>query len=281
MEKRRIFMKITGISTQLFVWSQMKDSASKGLAGQLSEVAQAGYDGAEFGLALVSDADKASEVKSLLKQHSLKISSLYSGGIFHEPSAAPKAISDITEAVKYALELGAPSITVNPSSRSGGGEKTDDELKIQAENLNKLGSSLKKYGMSLFIHNHTPEIVHNAREFRSYCDLTDPELVNACIDVHWVLRGGVDPFKLTEEYGSRIKAMHVRNSRDGVWAEDFGDGDIDYRAYRDLLEKIGYSGWITVELAYESATKITRTLVENAKISCEYARQVFGVDETS
>ena len=41
----------------------MKDSESKGLAGKLGEVAEAGYDGAEFGLDLVSDAEKVSEVK--------------------------------------------------------------------------------------------------------------------------------------------------------------------------------------------------------------------------
>jgi len=268
-------MNVIGVSTQLYVWSQMKDSASKGLADQLSEVAQAGYDGAEFGLVFASDADKASEVKLLLEQYSLKISSLYSGGAFHDPSVAAKTISDIAEAVGYASDLGVPSITVNPSSKSGSEEKTDDELRIQAENLNKLGSSLKKCGTSLLMHNHTPEMVSNAREFRSYCDLTDPELVNVCIDVHWALRGGVNPFQLTEEYGSRIKATHVRNSIDGIWAEDFGDGDIDYRAYKNLLDKIGYSGWITVELAYESATVITRTLVENAKVSCEYARRIF------
>ena len=51
-------MNIIGVSTQLYVWSQMKDSASKGLAGQLSDVAQAGYDGAEFNLTLASDAEK-------------------------------------------------------------------------------------------------------------------------------------------------------------------------------------------------------------------------------
>jgi len=270
-------MNIIGISTQLYVWSQMKDSASKGLAGQLSDVSQAGYDGAEFNLTLASDAEKVAEVRSLLEQYSLKISSLYSGGVFHEAAAAPKIISDIVEAAGHASELGVPSITVNPGSKKGHEEKTDDELKIQAEILNKLGSGLKKHNMSLLMHNHTPEMMSNAREFRSYCDLTDPELVNVCMDVHWALRGGVDPFLLTQEYGSRIKAAHVRNSKNGVWAEDFGDGDIDYMAYKDLLENINYSGWITVELAYESATKITRSLVENARISCEYARRIFEV----
>ncbi len=270
-------MKILGISTQLYVWSQMPDSASKGLAGELSEVKTAGFSAFEANLSIVSDAEKANKVKSILQDYGLQISSLYSGGTFHINESAQASISEILNSASFASDLGVKSITLNPNPRSGGGEKTDDELSIQADNLNKLGKMLyDSYGMSLFIHNHTPEIVNNAREFRSYCDLTDPKFVNACIDVHWVYRGGVDPFSLTQEYGNRIKAMHIRNSKDGVWTEDFNDGDIDYRAYRDLLEKIDYIGWVTLELAYESSTKITRPLVENAKLSREYIRMIFG-----
>ncbi len=263
-------MNILGISTQLYVWSQMPDSAAKGLAGELSEVKNAGFSTFKTNLSIVSDSEKAKNVKRLLEDYNLQISSLYSGGTFHINESAQASISEILNSSKFAKDLGVRSITLNPNPRSNGGEKTIDELNIQANNLNKLGKMLfESYGMSLFIHNHTPEIVSNAREFRSYCDLTDPEYVNACIDVHWVYRGGVDPFSLTAEYGNRIKAMHIRNSKDGVWTEDFNDGDIDYRAYRDLLEKIDYNGWITLELAYESSTKITRPLVENAKLSRE------------
>jgi inosose dehydratase len=268
-------MKILGVSTQLYVWSQMNDN--KSFADILSEISSAGYDGAEASLSDVADKDKVAEADKLFDKYCLKPSSLYSGGTFHEANSATATVSDILKMSEFAVELGAPSITVNPGSKAGGAEKTDDELKVQAEYLNKLGEGLKYKELSLVLHNHTPEIVSNAREFRSYCDLTDPEFVNVCIDTHWVYRGGVDPFELTEEYGSRIKAMHIRNSKDGVWMEDFGDGDIDYAAYRDLLEKIDYDGWVTVELAYEGQTKITRTLVENIKRSREYVRQIFGV----
>ncbi|MGQ9609048.1 MAG: sugar phosphate isomerase/epimerase family protein [bacterium] len=267
-------MNILGVSTQLYVWSQMPDSASKGLVGELSEVKTAGFSAFETNLSIVSDAEK---VRSLLENYDLQISSLYSGGSFHTKELAQTSISEILNSASFASNLGVRSITLNPNPKSGGGEKTDDELSIQASNLNELGKMLyESYGMSLFIHNHTPEIVNNAREFRSYCDLTDPTYVNVCIDVHWVYRGGVDPFLLTREYGNRIKAMHIRNSKDGIWTEDFNDGDIDYRAYRDLLEEINYDGWITLELAYESSTKITRPLVENAKLSREYIRKIFG-----
>jgi inosose dehydratase len=264
-------MKIFGVSTQLYVWSQVKPNES--FDNILGEVASAGYDGAETNL--MSSLDKAIEIKSSFDKYSLKATSLYSGGNFHEAKSAKATVAEILKNAEFGLKVGSPSITVNPNSK--GAEKTDDELKVQAEYLNKLGEGLLALGMGFYIHNHTPEIVSNAREFRSYCDLTDPRFVNLCIDVHWVYRGGVDPFELSEEYGDRIKSMHIRNSKDGIWMEDFGDGDIDYCEYRDLLEKHNYSGWITIELAYEGQTKITRPLVENAKLGREYVRKVFGV----
>jgi len=69
----------------------------------------------------------------------------------------------------------------------------------------------------------------------------------------------------------------LRNSKDGVWTEAFGEGDIDHSAMSQLLREIGFSGWLIVELAYEEKTVITRTLEENASISREYVREVFGV----
>ena len=56
--------------------------------------------------------------------------------------------------------------------------------------------------------------------------------------------------------------------------EDFGDGDIDYRRVGRILEKMGYQGYYTVELAHEPKTKITRALGANLKRSLDYALQV-------
>jgi sugar phosphate isomerase/epimerase len=57
--------------------------------------------------------------------------------------------------------------------------------------------------------------------------------------------------------------------------EELGDGDIDYREVAAYLREIRWSGWMTVELAYEKATLITRPLEENLKRSREYAEKVF------
>jgi inosose dehydratase len=150
-------------------------------------------------------------------------------------------------------------------------------LKIQCEYLNRVGRALKDLGLEFWIHNHDPEALNNAREIRADCDLTDPALVHLCLDTHWVLRGGTQPLPLLRELAPRVKALHLRNSQNGIWSESLGDGDIDHRAMCALLKEVAFSGWLIAELAYEPKTVQTRSLTDNLRISRDYVRAVFGV----
>jgi inosose dehydratase len=69
----------------------------------------------------------------------------------------------------------------------------------------------------------------------------------------------------------------VRNSRGGVWTEDFGDGDIDYRLVAQYLRQTGFTGFLSVELAWDKETAVTRPLEENLRRSRQYAQNVFGI----
>jgi inosose dehydratase len=83
--------------------------------------------------------------------------------------------------------------------------------------------------------------------------------------------------EILREAGKRVGDVHLRNSKDGVWLEELADGDLDYRAVAAQLKKIGYRGWLTVELAWDPKTQITRSLGEDLRRSREYAERVFGV----
>ncbi len=271
-------MNIKGIATQMYVWGQVYGREGKSVDEHLDEIfgylADAGYDGVEGGLGWASTKERADHVHQLLEKHGLRLPSLYHGGVYHEKNEAEKTIEDTLKLARIAVEIGCPAVNVNPAAI--GREKTDEELKIQGEYLNRMGAALKELGMSFYIHNHTPEVINDARELRADCEYTNTELVGLCLDTHWVLRGGVDPLALMQEYPNRITSLHLRNSQNGIWSESFGEGDIDHLAMRRVLEDIGYDGWFIVELAYEQETKLTRPLPENMRLSREYVRQVFG-----
>jgi len=272
-------MKIQGVATQMFVWGQVYGKAGKSVDENLNEIfgyiSQAGYDGVEGGLSWTSDQKHANQLRQLLDKYSLRLPSLYHGGVYHQKDEAEKTIEDTMRLAQFASKIGCPAVNVNPAAI--GREKTDDELKVQGEYLNRMGAALKEIGMSFYIHNHTPEIINNARELRADCEYTDPQLVGLCLDTHWSYRAGIDPLSLMKEYPNRIKSLHIRNSKDGVWMESFGEGDIDHVAMKQVLQDIGYNGWLIVELAYEQATKLTRSLPENSKLGREYVKKIFGV----
>lgn len=273
------------VASQVFLWMSYvlsrkpigeRETFDEFINEVLSDIAWAGYQGVELDLDLTSTAEKAQRLKELLEKHSLKLASLFAGGVYHERDQAEHVLRQTVSYAHLAADIGCRFINVNPSDKHGE-QKTEEELKVQAEYMNKVGRALRDMGITFMLHNHTSEIVNNAREFRSNMKLTDPDLVSVCLDTHWAYRGGVDLYGLLEEYVGRVKALHLRNSKNGVWMETLGDGDVNHYRISEMLRKANFSGWLIVELAYEEKTQVTRSVRENAKLSREYIRRIFGV----
>ncbi|MDA1192998.1 MAG: sugar phosphate isomerase/epimerase [Candidatus Poribacteria bacterium] len=271
-------MNAQGVGTQLYVWSQVIAADGGKIDDRLDEVfadvAAAGIDAVEGWLSWVETPEKLAGVKQLAEKHGLAIPSLYTGGAYHSADDGAKAVARIAREAEIARELGCGMINTNPNPI--GRDKTDDELKTQAANLNALGERLRSLDMALVIHNHDPEIRNDAREFRLNAEWTDPAFVSFCVDTHWIYRGGGDPVELLREVAERTLSVHLRNSTDGVWDESFGEGDIDHRAVRAVLEDARFNGWLFLELAYDKETPRTRPLRENARMGRDYIRDIFG-----
>ena len=263
--------------TQLYVyhqhWTNQGTTLPDQLAETLGQVRAAGLDGFEASLDLLETHEQL--LITALGETGLALASMYAGGGLHTDALAKETIPKILALAPRAKALGAAGITVNPQPRLDP-RKTAAELARQAAGLDELGRCLGDLGLALNIHTHSPEMVDDAREFRSLLDLTNPEWVGLCLDTHWVYRGDGDVPALTKQYLDRIGTLHVRQSHDGVWAETFCEGDLDHTVIASLLAERGYDGWVLVELAWEQGTPHTRPLVDNLRLSADYARQVFG-----
>ncbi|MCG3197894.1 MAG: Inosose dehydratase [bacterium] len=262
------------VAVQLYVFGEASRHPNEQLDEVLATVKRCGYSQVQAWLDYFDSEESAKVLDNLLKKHGLTLPAAYSGANLHDPEQAEKAIASILSRAKRGAEHGLRVVVVNPDPIQG--EKTDDQLMTQAKNLDRLGKALAELGLRLAIHQHAPEMASGAREWYHMLRNTDPERVFFCLDTHWVLRGGQDPYQLLEDAGNRVIDLHLRNSTGGVWAEELGDGDIDYRKVSEILERIGYRGYLTVELAHEKGTQVTRSLEENLKRSREYVREVFG-----
>jgi inosose dehydratase len=266
------------VAAQLYVWTQHYGKQKQRMEDHLDEVfaatKRAGYDAVQGWLNFHSTPEAAEKVAARLKQHGLTMPAAYAGGVMHTREGGQASIQMIVQQAKNGVPYGLKLVVHNPQPIKG--DKTDEELAVQAENLNRLGAALGQLGVKLAIHSHDPEMRNGAREWYHMLRNTDPQKVGFCLDLHWVLRGKQDPYRLLEDAGKRVFDLHLRNSRDGVWSEDLGDGDIDHARVRRILEKIGYQGLYTVELAYEAKTQQSRSLEENLRRSRDYVRRLLG-----
>jgi inosose dehydratase len=266
-------------ATQLYVWSQVYHREGQdleaGMNDVLEEVAAAGYQGVEGQLGACATAEGAARLRRMLDGHGLTLTSLYSGGCYYEATRAQESLAALLPQAERAASIGCPAICMNPDVKQE--RKTADELRVQAEWLNRVGAALQGLGMKLWLHNHDPEMRDDGRELRSNLDDTDPALVGFCADTHWIYRGGGDLLDYLERYGDRLGSLHLRNSVAGIWSETLGDGDLDHRAIASQLAAARFDGPLIVELAIEPGTPQTRPLLESMRLSRTYLREAFGV----
>jgi inosose dehydratase len=266
------------LATQIYVWTQQfntrKQSLAEGMAEAFPAIRRAGYRHVEL-VSSFFTPELSGKTIALLKEQGLDCPIVYSGGTLHEEAAAEKAIAQILELAAVAGKAGASNVNINPNPKPRQELKTDQELAVQARNLDRLGELLERRSMRLMTHHHTPEMKEKGREWRH--QLAHTKRMYTCVDTDWAVRSGEDPLGMLRESGRRLLSLHLRSGRNGVWSEVLGDGEPDYRPIAAYLKETGFSGYLVVELAYEKATRITRSLEENIRLSREYAERVFGV----
>lgn len=264
------------VGSNVYGWTQYYQREKKKF--EITEVIQAlrdcGYDYLENFMDL-NNPENNVKFAEQLKARGLKPVTLYTGARLHEAGKADEVVEKILNVCKVCAQVGFKMISCNPDPI--GREKTEEELKTQAAALQKLGEGLQKLGMKLGIHNHLPEMANNAREFHYNFKNTDPKAVGFCYDVHWVWKGGIMPMDALKMYGDRIVNWHLRQSRNKVWYEILDSGDIDFEEIARYAKEHKLARVYTVELAIEGGTQITRSAIENHRLSREFVKRVFGV----
>jgi inosose dehydratase len=268
------------LSVEVYIWLQHLASEKKTLADGVAEVLasfhRAGYRRVELNQDFFKP-ELRERTFALLAKYDLAPETVYTGTTLHEAAAAEKSIEEVVDLARLLKPHGTRVIVTNPSPKPGQARKTDQELDTQARFVDQLSAELRQQGMRLALHHHTPELVDNAREWRHLLAHTDPHRVLCCVDVHWAYRGGQEVMSFIRETGDRLVELHLRNSKQGVWTEDFGPGDIVYQKVSDYLHGVNFAGFLVVELAYEKNTQVTRSLDEDLRLSRLYTAKVFAL----
>jgi sugar phosphate isomerase/epimerase len=90
-----------------------------------------------------------------------------------------------------------------------------DSVKRRAAQMNSDGAIARKFGLKLFLHNHTVEFEKLTDSPRTTYDVilaeTDPSLVTMQLDLGWAYICGVDPLALFKNHPGRFELWHVKD----------------------------------------------------------------------
>lgn len=266
------------IAVEGYIFQQYAESLKKPLGAVIPQVLgmarNAGFRNIELNTGFFAPQSRT-QVLSLLRSEGLRMPSVYVGGPLHERAGADRTIATALEIGAVCAPLGCKAIVTNPDPKPNDAAKTDAELSVEADSLNRMGRTLAEHGLQLRVHHHTPQLADHAREWRYILQHTDPAYVFICVDVDWAYEGGFEPVPFLREVGGRVREIHVRSAKNKVWLEDVEDSDIDYHKVADYLKARSLTPLIVVELAYRPNTVVTRSLEEDLRLSRIYTEKIF------
>ena len=263
----------------------------------LSEMSEAGYIGTELGNKFPKDA---LQIKKRLNKFSLQLASSWHSTFFIENNIENELVK-IKQKANLLCEVGAKVINIAECSGSVHGKinvpisekpicSEKDWLKV-TEALNLAGEVCKDIGIEVSYHHHVGTCIQSEDEIDRLLLNTDSNLVNLCADTGHLYFAGIDPVAFYKKNMKRIKHIHFKDLREGVFKhininkDSFltcvlrgvftipGDGCIDYYEISKIIDNSGYTGWIIIEA--EQDPKIANPL-EYAKRSKQYLNTIWS-----
>jgi sugar phosphate isomerase/epimerase len=189
------------------------------LEGVFAEVASAGYVGVEAGNLFKQAEPK--KIKELFAKNGLQLTGTHGG--YNEVASE----ASLEENIAYLLEMKSRYLICSGVAPGQG----IAAYETAAETFNKVGERCKKDGLIFCYHNHAGEFqsFNGVKGMHRLCELTDPKLMQLCIDVYWVHIGGESPAEFIKRYSSRAPYYHFKDGGKGYFIE-LGQGEVDLKA---------------------------------------------------
>ena len=179
----------------------VRQDAARDLPAVLEAVRKIGYTEVETYWDIYGHP--ASELRRMINNHGL---------------AAPSGHFDyggLESKIDYAKALGVEYVIcpILPESMWF----TLDSYKRAADQFNIWGEKIHQAGMQFGFHNHNYEFRRfgDTTGFETMMNRCDPKLVCIEMDCYWITQAGGDPLQMFQQYGNRIKLIHLKDRKPG------------------------------------------------------------------
>ncbi len=237
--------------------------------------------------------DKPAELQKKMDEIGVKFVTISNGAPmethFEDPSKHDKIYADHLRLVGFIKNFGCTHLKINLGGRRPEGT-TPEDLKHIAHALNELGKRISAEGVKLAVHAHMWSQFENRKEIDYVMENTNPKDVWFVLDTGHITMAGIDPLELARTLGHRVVEFHMKDTKpenrggaktrldrpDMIKDPPFfplGHGGVDFPALKAHWDKIGWQGWLTVELD----SSPFRPPKESARISREYIEKTLGI----
>ncbi len=225
---RRNFVKNIAVGSGAFLWGAelamaapdwkkqpglelytVRDLTAKDFEGTLAKVAEIGYKEVEPATDYGKLEPKA--FRAVLDRYGLSAPST------HVPATDGPGLEKELEGFQVMGIKYTEIRSARPPSGGGRSRQTEESVKRTADEINRHGAIVKKFGMKMLIHNHTMEFEPlEGGKVRPYDILlaeTDPAVVAMQLDIGWASVAGQNILEMFKKNPGRFELWHVKDAR--------------------------------------------------------------------
>ncbi|MBN1457941.1 MAG: sugar phosphate isomerase/epimerase [Armatimonadetes bacterium] len=252
------------------------------LPGEYPEVIEAsgriGFDGVELNVGadyegnMLWDSEARADLKKLLSQHDLALSSICLGTFWTYSFASPEAdvrargVDFTVDAIHWCVEFGAETILV-PITPGAEGEG-EEAVQRWIEQLRQVAPEAERSQVYLALENVGRGCGRTAEALLRLVEGVNSPYVQVYYDFANGLGLSGDPVGELHRLSEHIVQIHAKD-REGA----MGHGKVDMPGVAEAIREIGYDRWLVLETfeALEAEDPVAAT-----KKNLEFARRTFG-----
>jgi sugar phosphate isomerase/epimerase len=153
-------------------------------------------------------------------------------------------------ALTLAKELGAKCITTEPGGPVAAGQSWAAALELFVETIKPVAQHAEKEGVLLLVEPEPGLLIETAEQFEEFMRHFDSPAVGLNFDIGHFYCVKDEPAPTVERLAKYIRHVHLEDIAATRVHHHLipGEGAIDFGATLKALQKIGYAGWITIEL---------------------------------
>ncbi len=167
---------------------------------------------------------------------------------------------------------------------------SEEEWRGFIRNVRAVCQRANMWGVRPVIHPHAGSYIEFADDIERIVRDIPYEEVGLCLDTGHLYYSGMDPVAMLRKYADRLDYVHFKDINQSVYEKvlqkhihffdgclegpmcPVGTGALDYPAIKNVLDEIGYSGYITIE--QERDPRNQETTLQDVKASVDYLKSV-------